>query len=211
MRARRRSARNARRCLERASVLDQIQPKARARSRAPWRCSKPGSQIAGTSSRRESSPSTPRIDAIRSCTPNGANPLTFCASAICTSQPQRSKHVRARTARRFIDSIAAIHRAAGPLTQLDQPHQPGQARLASGATRAPSPRPPRPHRAGNSPAAYELRSKPACNMSTGPPSARSLDDTPELANHEGGPPSWHSLPNAVNPRPPRRTSGHGGR
>ncbi len=82
----------------------------RARSRS-WRCSNDGSQIAGTSSRLLSSASTHA--SMRSVLhANGASPLTFCASAIATSQPQRSSTSCTNRAP-FIDSIAA-HTARGP-------------------------------------------------------------------------------------------------
>ena len=82
----------------------------RARSRSA-RSSKLGSQIAGTRSRRESSASTHA--SMRSVLhANGASPLTFCASATSTSQPQRSS-VSCTNRAPFIDSIAA-RTATGP-------------------------------------------------------------------------------------------------
>jgi hypothetical protein len=82
----------------------------RARSRSA-RCSNPGSQIAGTRSRRESSASTQA--SIRSVLhANGPSPLTFCASATSTSQPNRSS-VSCTNRAPFIDSIAAFT-ATGP-------------------------------------------------------------------------------------------------
>jgi hypothetical protein len=62
---------------------------------------------------------------------NGANPLTFCASAICTSQPQRSR-VSCTNRAPFIDSIAA-HTGPGPWRNSTNLTSPASA-SASGAT-----------------------------------------------------------------------------
>jgi hypothetical protein len=76
----------------------------RARSRSA-RTKGSGSQIAGTSSRRESSASTQA--SIRSVLQaSGASPFTFCASAISTCQPASSSRSCTNRAP-FIDSIAA--------------------------------------------------------------------------------------------------------
>ncbi len=74
--------------LQRRTMLHQMQ-RNRARSRSA-RTVGVGSQIAGTRSRRDNSASTNA--SIRSVLhANGANPLTFTASAISTSQPASSR------------------------------------------------------------------------------------------------------------------------
>jgi hypothetical protein len=77
----------------------------RARSRSA-RIAGSGSQIAGTSSRRESSAST-QASILSVLQASGASPFTFCASAISTSQPSRSSSSCTKRAP-FIDSIAAL-------------------------------------------------------------------------------------------------------
>jgi hypothetical protein len=87
-----------------------------------------GSQLAGTSSRRDSSARTQA--SIRSVLPaSGASPLTFCASAICTSHPSSSSWSWTNRAP-FIDSIAAATGSPNPASCRTSPPSPS----ASGGT-----------------------------------------------------------------------------
>src|ERR687896_1250809 len=78
-----------------------------------------GSQIAGTRSRHDSSANT-RASILSVLHANGANPLTFLASATNTSQPASSSVSRTNRAP-FIDSITARTRC--PRTRRASPPQ----------------------------------------------------------------------------------------
>src|SRR4051812_27367441 len=93
--------------LQRGAVTHQVQPPA-----GPFPLTADpgvGSQIAGTRSRRDSSAST-QASILSVLQASGANPFTFTASAISTSQPRSSSWSWTKRAP-FIDSITA---ATGP-------------------------------------------------------------------------------------------------
>ena len=155
----------------------------RARSRSA-RSSKLGSQIAGTRSRRESSASTHA--SMRSVLhANGPRPLTFCASATSTSQPQRSS-VSCTNRAPFIDSIAARTAAEA----RDATRRAARTRAAHRRPAAPRrPQPDRPliEQAIVQPPATEIQS--SVQHEDGPPSELAPSvNTPERAT-AGGPPS----------------------
>ena len=73
----------------------------RARSRSARISRGPGSHIAGTRSRRESSART-QASILSVLQASGARPFTFCASAISTSQPMELEAV--------VDKAGTVHR-----------------------------------------------------------------------------------------------------
>jgi hypothetical protein len=131
----------------------------RASSRSR-RTARSGSQIAGTRSCKESRAST-RASILSVLPASGASPLTFCASAISTSQPCSSS-VSCTNRAPFIDSITPRTSSACMPARRASPRNPS----ASGGEA---------HSSTISPASEirqtstlrRLRSSPACNMNTG--------------------------------------------
>jgi hypothetical protein len=167
----------------------------RARSRSA-RTPGVGSQTAGTSSRRHSSASTHA--SIRSVLhASGANPLTFCASAICTCQPRSSSWSWTNRAP-FIDQVAAITGCPNPATWRASPRSPstsgGAAVTCTGwpasFIRCTSTR-------------WRDRSNPAYNMATGPPLVLPDGDNRRLPPGEAPLHGIHSRAPAPWPGPAR--------
>src|ERR1019366_6729010 len=143
----------------------------------------PGSQICGTRSRSDSTAST-RASILSVLHANGARPLTFCASAISTSQPNRSS-VSCTNRAPVIDSITPCTGSPNFSTRRARPATPSPSLgVANCATSSP------PSASKQTSMRLRLKSKPACNIEVG-----LLELAPRRtpgACHRGGPPSSQS-------------------
>jgi hypothetical protein len=182
----------------------------RARSRSARTCGS-GSQIAGTSSRRDSSARTQAsIQSVLQA--SGAKPLTFWASAIWTSQPASSSWSWTNRAP-FIDPGRRHHRLPQPRRLTGQPMQPVRIWRCRGDQH---PLTCLVHHMHIQPVARQVQ---PCVQHGGASSWCSRCDNPEIATR-GGPSSWHSVQishgggegvQSLTSAPPLMTSGNPGR